>query len=335
MEPTGKASQVPIPLTKGAVFGLTSARLSTHTRARQNMHHKSKAVLTAASWFRGFLCASLMLLAIDIQAGPYPVFAPDGSINVGNDSLFTVLTLGNFNNLNNQFTGPSIITGNVGIGGKGNYSMSDGTLNGDIYMNSFGTLTTSGPATITGHRRGARTDQGEDGTDQTATLNNAIADAQSLAAAAAALANTSNYAVTQGSFTQGGSISISNPANNVTINGAMNNPFNQPIVLSINMINLSNGTLTLTGNSHTTFVLNITGNYTINNSNIVATGGLLASHILFNLEGTATFNMQQGTTATGVFIAPNRNVDLSGGKIYGRLVTNQLTITSGGQVVSQ
>ena len=265
----------------------------------------------------------------------YDVFNPDGSINVGSDSLFTVLTKGDFNNLNNTFTGPSVITGNVGIGGHGNYSMSDGTINGDIYMNSFGTLTLSGPAHITGHKRGARTDQGEDGTDQTSTLANALADSASLSAAAAALAPTSNYAVTHGSFTQGQSITISNPANNITIDGIMNNPFNKPIVLSINAVNLSNGSLTLNGNAHTTFVLNITGDFTINNSNIFATGGLLASHILFNLEGTATFNMQQGTTATGVFMALNRNVSLSGGKIFGGLVTNQLTLTSGGQVVSQ
>jgi len=287
---------------------------------------------------RNLLFASLVACVLVTAVSPvmaYDVFNPDGSINVGSDSLFTVLTKGDFNNLNNTFTGPSVITGNVGIGGHGNYSMSDGTVNGDIYMNSFGTLTLSGPAKITGHKRGARTDQGEDGTDQTSTLANALADSVSLSAAAAALAPTSNYAVTHGSFTQGQSINISNPANNITIDGIMNNPFNKPIVLSINAVNLSNGSLTLNGNAHTTFVLNITGDFTINNSNIFATGGLLASHILFNLEGTATFNMQQGTTATGTFMALNRNVSLSGGKIFGRLVTNQLTLTSGGQVVSQ
>ena len=287
---------------------------------------------------RNLFFASVVACVLVTAVSPvmaYNVFNLDGSINVGSDSLFTVLTKGDFNNLNNTFTGPSIITGNVGIGGHGNFSMSDGTINGDIYMNSFGTLKLSGPAKITGQKRGARTDQGEDGTDQTATLANALADAASLSAAAAALAPTSNYAVTHGSFTQGQSIVISNPANNITIDGIMNNPFNKPVVLSINAVNLSNGSLTLNGNANTTFVLNITGNFTINNSNIFATGGLLASHILFNLEGTATFNMQQGTTATGVFMAVNRNVSLSGGKIFGRLVTNQLTLTSGGQVISQ
>ncbi|HWY30619.1 MAG TPA: hypothetical protein VNX46_07705, partial [Candidatus Acidoferrum sp.] len=213
---------------------------------------------------RNLLFASVVACVLVTAVSPvmaYSVFNPDGSINVGSDSLFSVLTKGDFNNLNNQFTGPSIITGNVGIGGHGNFSMSDGTINGDIYMNSFGTLTLSGPAHITGHKRGARTDQGEDGTDQTATLANALADSASLSSAAAALPNsTTEYVVTQGSFTQGQSIVISNPANNITIDGSnvMHNPFNKPIVLSINAVNLSNGSLTLNGNANTTFVLNIT-----------------------------------------------------------------------------
>ncbi|HEY2124901.1 MAG TPA: collagen-binding domain-containing protein [Chthoniobacterales bacterium] len=262
---------------------------------------------------------------------------PNGSIHVGSDSLFTVLTADNFNNLNNQFTGPSLITGNVGIGGKGNYSMSDGTVDGDFYMNSFGTFSMSGPAKITGHLHGHTNYSGFDGVDQTSTLANALADAQAVSLAASNLAGTSNYQVTAGSFHQGGDINISSPANNVTISGIMNNPFNQPIVLSINQVNLSNGNFTLAGNANTTFILNITGKFTINNSNLLLTGGLQASHVLFNLLGsnTTSFNLQQGTQATGVFLAVNRNVDLSGGKIFGRLVTNQLTITSGGQVISQ
>jgi len=292
----------------------------------------------ATMWFRSFLCVGLMLGAIDAQAGSYSVFSDDGSINVGRDSLFTVLTAGNFSDLNNQVADSGVITGNEGIGGKANYSMSSGSLNGDLYMNSFGTLSISGSGKITGKKRGAKTVQGEDGQDQTAGLANALADAQSLASAAAALTKTSNYAVTHGSFTQGQSISISSSANDITINGTTNNPFNQPIVLSINAFSLTSGSLTLNGNSHTTFVLNITGNFTMNdNSSILATGGLLASHILFNLEAsspTTSFTVGMGATATGVFIAPNRNLDL-GGNIYGRLVTNQLTITCGGKVVSE
>ena len=289
------------------------------------------------------LFAALFFSISSVGAAPYSVFNLDNSINVGRDALFTVLTASTLNNTNNTETGPSIITGNVGIGGQGNFSASDGQLNGDLYMNNFGTVTASGPATISGVLHGKRSEQHwgakyEDGIDQTNTLGNALADAESLASAAGALANTSNYNVTLGSFAQGQNVNISNPSGNITISGiGSNNPFNQPIVLSINTFNLSNGTFTLNGNAHTTFVLNITGAFTINNSNIFLTGGLLASHVLFNLEGTANtqFNMQQGTQGTGVFLAPNRNVDLSGGKIFGRLITNQLTVTSGGQVISQ
>jgi hypothetical protein len=45
--------------------------------------------------------------------------------------------------------------------------------------------------------------------------------------------------------------------------------------------------------------------------------------------------MQQGTSLTGILLADGRNVDLSGGKVFGRVVASQLTLTSGGQVISQ
>lgn len=258
----------------------------------------------------------------------------DGSINFGSANLFTALTSGDLNDTNNQFTGPSLITGNVGIGGKGNFSMSDGTINGDFYMNDYGTLTTSGPANITGHKHGLHLD----GISQQTTLNNALSDAMSLSSAAAAEANTSNYNVTAGSFTQGGNVNISNPNANITISDK--NPFGgSKIVLSINNFVLSNGTFTLSGTAATTYIVNVSGQFNINNSTVIATGGLLASHILFNFTGTqqsaGTITMQQGTTLTGTLLAANRQVDLSGGKVYGKVIAEQLTITSGGQVVSQ
>src|SRR5580765_2489765 len=85
------------------------------------------------------ICSVILLTAV-LSASPLMavnnytgIVDPDGSIHVGSDSLFTVLTANNFNNLNDQFTGPSLIQGNVGIGGRGNYSMSDGTVDGDFY----------------------------------------------------------------------------------------------------------------------------------------------------------------------------------------------------------
>jgi hypothetical protein len=296
------------------------------------MRTSPKLFIVSTFVFCGFAAASPLF-------AQYNVYNTDGSINTGNFSRFTVLTSSDLNDYNNTETGPSIITGNVGIGGHGNFSMSDGQLNGDLYMNSYGTLSLSGPARISGRIRGARRDQGEDGVDQTGTLNAALTDADALEMAASALPNSTagvQYKVTQGSFTQGQSINISNPASNITI--ADQNPAGgNKIVLSINNFVLSNGTFTLQGTAATTYVVNITGQFNINNSQVIATGGLLASHILFNFysTNTTTITMQQGTSLTGILLADGRNVDLSGGKVFGRVVASQLTLTSGGQVISQ
>ena len=269
--------------------------------------------------------------ALPVQAG---VLNVDGSINVGSASLFTVLTSGDLNDNNDTFTGPSIIQGNVGIGGAGNFSMSDGYIYGDLYMNDTGTLSQSGPATITGTKRGKKLN----GVSQDAVLNGALNDAYNLSTMAAAMSNTSNYTVTQGAFTQNQNINITNSANSVTIADA--NPFGgSTIVLSIKDFVMSQGTFTLQGTATTTYIVNVSGKFNLNNSNVIAAGGLLASHILFNMTGSQSakgnVTMQQGTTLTGIMLAAHRKVDLSGGKIYGRLITEQLTLTSGGQVVSQ
>ncbi len=71
---------------------------------------------------------------------------PDGTINVGSANLFTVLAKGDASFTDDNITGPSKVVGNVGIGGKGNFSMSDGDLYGDIYIHHGGTITFSGPA---------------------------------------------------------------------------------------------------------------------------------------------------------------------------------------------
>jgi hypothetical protein len=284
-----------------------------------------RTVLKSFLLLAAFCCAASSLQA-------YNVVNPDGTINVGSDSLFTVLTSGDMNDYNNTFTGPSIIQGNVGIGGSGNFSMSDGTLYGDLYMNDTGTLSMSGPAVITGTKRGKKLN----GISQNATLNSALNDAYALSTAAAGLAYTSNFNVTQGAFTQNQNINITNASQSITVN----DPFGgSTIVLSIKDFVLSAGTFTLQGTAATTYIVNISGKFNINNATVIAAGGLLASHILYNLTGTqsakGTATMQQGTSLTGMLLAAHRQVDLSGGKIYGRLVAEQLTLTSGGQVISQ
>src|SRR6476469_8517028 len=85
------------------------------------------ALVTAGAsvWARNFTPA---------DADPLYQDTIGSQINVGNGARYSVSSYGDFNlNMyNNTVTGPSLIQGNVAIGGGGNFSMSDGDLYGDL-----------------------------------------------------------------------------------------------------------------------------------------------------------------------------------------------------------
>ncbi len=256
------------------------------------------------------------------HASAYLDTLPDGSINVGATKLFSALAAGDMSAYDNNITGPSLVVGNVGIGGHGNFAMSDGAINGDLYMNDYGTFSMSGPAQINGTKRGLHLN----GISQQSVLDGALADALSLSNAAAAESATTNYTVTQGTF-NGTTV---NTGKSITIVGS------GKVVLNLQDFVLTSGTFTLQGTATTTFIVNVARNFSINNSSVVLSGGLLASHVLFNVRGTGTqVSLNQGTSLTGILLAYNRKIDLSGGKVYGKAIANQIVITSGGQIVSQ
>ena len=284
----------------------------------------SKYLLVRRFTSIAFVAAALASLSLAPCANAYNDTNADGSINVGSAKLFSSLAAGSMNVYDNNITGPSLVVGNVGIGGAGNFTMSDGTVQGDLYMNDTGTFSMSGPAKITGTKRGLHLN----GVSQQSTLNNALADALSLSNAAAAEASTNNYTVTQGSF-NGTTV---NTGQSITIVG----PASGKVVLNLQDFVMTSGTFTLQGTAMTTFIINVKNNFSLNNSSVVLNGGLLASHVLFNIKGTGNqVSLNQGTSLQGVLLAYNRKVDLSGGKVYGRVIANQIVITSGGQIVSQ
>src|SRR6266478_1868905 len=176
---------------------------------------------------------------------------PDGSIKTmgfigqpnGDFSRFTVLTSGDLNDTNNTLTGASLIQGNVGIGGKGNFSMSAGTVNGDIYINNFGKFTKSGPAQHNGSVF----------TNQDFILNNALDGARYLSNQAAIDTNTGSYTVTQGSFNG----MTENGNQNVTLSGSGH------IVLNLQDFVMTGGTFTLQGTGVTSYIINVTRNFSL------------------------------------------------------------------------
>ena len=264
-------------------------------------------------------CVLSGALAASVSAVVLTDTNPDGSINTGDFQKFTALTSGDLNDTNNTFTGDSLIQGNVGIGGKGNFSMSAGTVNGDIYMNSFGKFTKSGPAQHNGTVI----------SNQDAVLNDALKDARDLSSLAGMEASTANYTVN------------GNPQVLMTVNTNQNttvmaNPFATKVVLNLQDFVLTGGTFTLSGNVNQTFIINVGRNFSLNNASVVLAGGIMSSHILFNIKGPGSqVTLNQGTKLYGIVVATQRKVSLAGGKVFGKVVAEQLSLSGGGQIISQ
>ena len=258
-----------------------------------------------------------LLLAIGVgsaNAGTYQDTNSDGSINTGSASFFTVLAKGDAGFTDNTITGPSSVIGNYGVGGQGTLSITGTSyIQGNLVMHRGGHPNLSGSARITGTTSNNDTE-----------LNNALADAQSLSDAAAMEAVTPAYA----SLTN---VNIGNPSQNITITGGPD----QKVVLSLQNFTISNGTFTLQGTATTTFIINVAKNFSLNNGSITLSGGVMPQNVLFNILGKGgQVSLNQGTHLPGTLLALNRKVDLSGGHVTGKVIADQVVITSGGSVVS-
>jgi len=95
----------------------------------------------------------------------------------------------------------------------------------------------------------------------------------------------------------------------------------------INANNVSNATLTLSGTANDYFVFNISTGINTNRP-MALTGGVLASHILFNLTGTGTvFQTSGGDLSYGTYLATN-----GGNFQFSNLVLHGALINTGGNV---
>ena len=236
----------------------------------------------------------------------------NGAINVGSADYFTVLAKGDAGFIDNTITGPSFVTGNYGLGGGKLSITGSSKINGKLVMQSGAQLNTSGSGAITG---------GVMAND--AQLSQAFADAQMLSDTAAAESVSAAYA----SLTN---VNITNPSQNITITGGPN----EKVVLSLQNFTISNGTFTLQGTSTTSFIINVAKNFSLNNGGI-SLAGVPPQNVLFNILGKGgQVSLNQGTQLPGILLALNRKVDLSGGHVTGKVIANQVVITSGGSAVT-
>jgi hypothetical protein len=231
---------------------------------------------------------------------------------------WALLGLGGPTNL--TMSGSSVITGtvaNVGIATSGNVVMSgSGRINGQLWLNTAGTLTKSVTTVIAGGV--VKTAAGD------AALLQAAADARAASTAAAALTPTIQTSPT-----------IVLASKTMTISGGPG-----VNVVSLTSVTIANGVLTLSAPAGATFVVNTSGSLTLSGGSgaIRLAGGLTPLDVLFNITGTGSVTMSGGSTSStqfsGILLAPRGSVTMSPPSIAGELIVGgaAVTISGSGQI---
>ena len=108
-------------------------------------------------------------------------------------------------------------------------------------------------------------------------------------------------------------------------------------VFNINAISFSgNSALTLSAPAGSNFVLNISQGVALTGGSILVAGGLHASDVLINYTGTSEFRFSGGGNTSrvyGTILAPNATVGLHPGFVFGRVIANGITMSSGANVI--
>ena len=263
----------------------------------------------AMHYKRLFMSLSIAVVALSIfTAGAATDTLPGGAINVGSADYFTVLTKSDAGFTDNTITGPSFVIGNYGLGGQGKLSITgSSTITGKLVNHTGGQV--NGANAISG---GVTTND--------AQLAQALADAQALSDAAAAEASTPAYA------------SLINVTGSMTITGGPG----EKVVLNLQTFKLDGGaTFTLQGTTTTSFIINVSKKFALTGGSAITLSGVPPQNVLINIRGTGEQVAFSGKASmSGILLALNRKVDLSSGFVLGKVIANQVVITSGGNVVS-
>lgn len=218
----------------------------------------------------------------------------------------------NFNN--------SSVTGNVGIGGTGIAQFNGpGSLTGnvDFYGADVGQYHNSGMAVSGSVNYGVN------------AVNNALAALNTLNSTLGGETGA-NVAI---------NVSTGSPQTISAANGHLDASGN--MVFNLTSVNFANGTLTIQGDGTHNVVLNVSQAAAFN-GNIVLTGGLTASQVLFNMVGgsgltggpTLTIS-SNGDTAEGTFLDPNGTIQINNSVLDGYLYggdTHDEAIVSGATI---
>ncbi len=253
-------------------------------------HPQARRMATSVRWF----AACLLAVALGGQPGLALATGVSG-FSLGALGGFAVVVdhVSNF-----QMTSDSGITGNVGIGNmNGNLQLSQGTVSGAI---DFASATL--PSGVTAGTPGS----GSGGTQGSI--------ATSVAAVNAAITVANTLSNTYAGYTGAQSLNLSVGSGGMTVQAAGGTNMGTAYVYNVTAGSMSNGnTLTINGGANDYVVFDIAGNVNIQfNAGIALTGGIAASHVLFNYTGTNTVqSAANGAAINATIIAPNTNFHLN------------------------
>ncbi len=214
--------------------------------------------------FLKILIAPTAILAASFDlAAPTPCSA--GFVGLGQAGKYTLFDVSNsqfqFNN--------STVGGDVALGPGTTYNISGGTeaISGAVYYDQ------SNPTAPSGFSPGVPT-----GGIHSAILAQAVADARAADASAAGL--TANLVVSGNQIT--------NSTGTITGHAGEN-------IIDLTQVNLTNGSVLINGTATETFIFRVSGQFSVGNSTIRVTGGVLPEHVLWYFPNTSTIKSSNGS----------------------------------------
>lgn len=203
------------------------------------------------------------------------------------------------------------IYGDVGVAGAGDIKMGSGaTIHGDLYYHTGGTLTMNSTSRITGNKH-------QDANGDT-ILGQGVADANRISTDAFALP-ASDMSLTN--------VNLKNQNYTYTLTGTCT-------VLHLSNFVIDTGTFNLVGTAGQAIIINVTGNFSLNNANITLSPGLSWDSVLFNIVGTGNVVSMDGAShLRGILMANRRTFKMKNSStVDGEVIANSIQIGSLSQI---
>jgi hypothetical protein len=104
-------------------------------------------------------------------------------------------------------------------------------------------------------------------------------------------------------------------------------------VIDASGVNVTNGTVTLSGSSSSVFVINVSGDFNVSNGGVTLSGGVSESNVVWNISGNLTITGGGPATFYGFALDPGGQVTVHDDTWYGEVIGGTITDTIGFTVV--